>query len=181
MNTVSIYEAVMAERFQHLDEAVRAFHQLQGRHVLHGWVETEAPARGPAGLFARIMGTPVSRQSGAIRFELDAGARQELWVRHFPANTMRSHMRLHDGELHEVMGPARLRFALDELDGRLRMRIVQMRVFGVPCPRWAMPDVFAEESGTGDKLHFAVRVTFPLIGQVAGYRGHLELPKESGT
>jgi hypothetical protein len=173
MKAPSMYEALMGTSFPRLSPPVQAFHRLRGSHVLHGWVETEAPRTFLAKLMGRCLGTPLLPSTGAIRFELDAHTDHEVWVRHFPMNTMMSRMRLVYGELTESLGPTRLHFCLEEVEGRLVMRLTRLRFLGLPCPRWAMPVVIAEEDGSGDRLHFNVRASLPLVGQVAGYRGYL--------
>ncbi|WP_369124981.1 DUF4166 domain-containing protein, partial [Enterobacter asburiae] len=44
-----------------------------------------------------------------------------------------------------------------------------------PCPAWLRPAVVAEETGDGDRFHFNVRASVPLLGVVAAYRGYLDL------
>lgn len=173
MKAPSMYEALMGTSFPRLSPPVQAFHRLKGSHVLHGWVETEAPRTFFAKLMGRFLGTPLLPSSGGIRFELDAQADHEVWVRHFPRHTMMSRLRLAHGELTESIGPTRLHFFLEEVEGRLVMRLTRLRFLGLPCPRWAMPVIIAEEDGSGVQLQFNVRASLPLIGQVACYRGYL--------
>lgn len=176
MTDRALYETVMGSAFGQLAEPVQAFHRSRGRRVLHGQVRTEAPASTPARLLARCLGTPLRPASGAIRFELDAQPDYETWVRHFPTNTMRSHMTLVAGELTERLGPTRLRFGLTAREGRLVMELRGLRFLGIPCPRWALPRIVAEEEGRDGHLYFRVSAALPLVGQVAGYSGHLVVP-----
>ena len=53
------------------------------------------------------------------------------------------------------------------------MRLTRLRFLGLPCPRWAMPVIIAEEDSSGDRLQFKVMASLPLVGQVAGYSGYL--------
>jgi hypothetical protein len=62
---------------------------------------------------------------------------------------------------------------LSAAGGTLEMRLRSLHFLGIPCPRWLLPRVVAEETGAGDRLHFRVEASLPLIGIVAGYRGHL--------
>jgi len=171
----SLYEQVLGADYARLPPAVRRFHRLTGRVVLQGHVETRAPATWLAGVLARGLGTPRQAGAGALRFEVDAGPDAETWTRHFPAQTMSSRLVLVAGRLVERLGPASLTFHLSADEDGLRMRLAGLRVLGIPCPRWLMPRVVAEETGVGDDLHFDVSATLPLVGRVASYRGHLEL------
>jgi hypothetical protein len=173
-----MYETAMGPTFEALAAPVQAFHRTRGRRALHGWVRTEAPSSFAARLLARCLGTPLSPSSGAIRFELDAQPTCEVWVRHFPDKTMRSRMRLVRGELTERLGPTRLHFQLGARDGRLVMHLRGLRFLGIPCPRWALPRIVAEEEGRDGRLYFTVRAMLPLVGQVAGYSGHLVVQAE---
>lgn len=178
MTPQSMYESAMGPAFERLAEPVKAFHRTRGRRALHGWVRTEAPASLPARLLARCLGTPLSPSAGAIRFELDAAPTSEVWVRHFPDRTMQSRMRLVNGKLTERLGLSLLHFELAADEGRLVMHLRGLRFLGMPCPRWALPRIVAEEEGRDGRLYFTVRAALPLIGRVAGYSGHLVIDAE---
>lgn len=174
-----MYETLMGPAFARLSPVVQSFHRLRGVHLLHGWVRTESPATWVAHLFALCLGTPTKQSEGVIRFELDAKPGAEMWIRHFPLKTMRSRLQLAGGELTESLGPTRLYFGLAEVDGMLVMRLRALRCWGIPCPRWAMPRIVAEELGTEDgRFEFRVLASLPVIGRVVGYSGYLtvEMP-----
>jgi Domain of unknown function (DUF4166) len=129
-----MYERVMGENYALLPTAVQRFHRLAGRHVLHGWVETHAPASTLARLLAFCLGTPRSTSSGPLRFELDADSDAESWTRHFPARTITSRMRLVAGQVEEQLGASRLTFNLTAADGTLKIKLTRLRFLGAPCP-----------------------------------------------
>ena len=176
MSALSLFEAAMGARFAGLAPALQRFHRLSGRHALEGIVETDPPATMLGRALAGCLGSPRRAATGTIRFELDAAPTRETWTRHFPARTMRSRLDLVDGRIVERMGLARLTLALDEVDGRLRMRLERMSFGGIPCPAWLRPRIVAEETGEGDCLHFHIEATVILIGRVVGYRGWLRVP-----
>jgi hypothetical protein len=171
----SMYERAMGERYAELPAAVQRFHRLGGYTVLHGWVETLAPASPVARLLAMCLGSPRRASQGPIRFELQADANAESWTRHFPTQSMSSRLQLVDGHIVEHLGATRLQFALTTSEGVLRMALVGLRFLGCPCPRWLMPVVVAQERGDADQLHFEVSASLPKVGIVASYRGHLIL------
>lgn len=178
---LSMYEQAMGERYARLGSALQRFHRLAGRQVLLGQVETQAPASWPARALAFCLGSPRQALTGPIRFELDAGPRAETWTRHFPNRTMSSRLCLESGSIVERLGPVRLSFDLQEHEGRLRMHLQRLHVLGIPCPGFLMPRVVAEETGVGDRLQFNVQAALPLVGVVAGYRGHLVVPRQQHT
>ena len=57
------------------------------------------------------------------------------------------------------------------------MALRSMRFLGIPCPRWLLPRIVAREQGAGERLHFEIRASVPLFGQVTGYRGWLDVPR----
>lgn len=174
-HALSLYESVLGPRYAQLPAAVGRFHRLAGRHRLSGWVRTEAPTSAAARALAFCLGTPRGSSEGPLHFELDAGPGQESWTRHFPAGTMRSRMRLAARRIQERLGAARLTFGLSVAEGQLSMQLEGLRFLGLPCPRWLMPRIVAEESGAADRLHFRVAASLPLLGTVASYQGYLDL------
>jgi hypothetical protein len=181
MSGGSMVERAMGERYAHLQPAVQRFHRYAGRVVLQGRVRTEAPSTWPAVVMALCLGTPRRATEGALRFELEAQPDAERWTRHFPERTMTSRMRLQGGLIEEQLGAARLRFVFAAADGALHMRLVSLRFFGVPCPRWLLPRVTAQETGMDDRLYFRVSAALPWIGTVASYSGHLVLVAQKAT
>ncbi|MCY7389072.1 MAG: DUF4166 domain-containing protein [Burkholderiales bacterium] len=171
----SMYERVMGESFGRLAESVQQFHRLVGKHELTGMVQVDAPKSILAILLARLLGTPLSANEGPIKFKLDARPSEETWTRHFPSNVMTSHLQLRNGQLVEKLGAARLTFALLENNGRLNMQLRRLQFFGIPCPKWLMPIVVAEETGFDGRLYFHVRAEVIFVGVVASYQGYLSL------
>ncbi|RZJ06557.1 MAG: DUF4166 domain-containing protein [Rubrivivax sp.] len=178
MNGLSLYERVMGAKFAQLAPALQRFHRLAGSHVLEGVVETLAPQSLVARVIAFGLGSPQQASRGTIRFELQAQGDVEIWTRCFPGQTMTSRLQFVAGELVESLGVARLTFALTVSNGALRMQLTRLRFLALPCPRWLVPQVVAEECGDGEQFYFHVSASLPWAGLVAGYRGHLVLPQE---
>ena len=175
MRPPSLYETVLGARYAELAPAVQTFHCLTGAVTLHGEVETEPPATHLARVLAWCIRTPRAPTRGPIRITLNTAGTEEIWTRQFPRHTMRSTLSLHRGYLTERLGAVRLFFSLEANHAVLRMRLEGLRFLGIPCPAWLRPAVLAEESGDGDRFHFNVRASVPLLGVVAAYRGYLDL------
>ena len=174
---MSLYQQVLGTDFALLPLPLQQFHSVEGALVLDGWVEVGAPGSPAARWLAWCLGAPLDARQGPIRFELQADSAQEVWTRHFPGNVMQSRLTIAAGLVVERLGFARLWFELKGGPELLEMRLVRLRFLGVPCPRWLLPAVVAEESATPGRLHFRVQASLPLVGVVASYRGHLELPE----
>lgn len=173
---MSLFQSVMGDAFGRLALPVQRFHSLGGRVALHGRVSTDAPSSRLAHLLAVCLGAPREATQGVIRFELEAEAGRETWMRHFPRQVMRSQLRRDGAFLCESLGPVRLRFRLVERNGALLMQLAAMDILRLPCPRWLRPTVHAVETGRDGALHFDVRAAWPVLGTVSAYRGHLLLP-----
>jgi len=172
---VSMYGRVMGSAFQELHPALQAFHSYQGTHQFKGAAQTYAPEGFLARLLGRLLGTPCVAQQGPINFELQATPTCETWIRNYPQMTMSSTLRLVAGRVVEQLGAATLTFDLHADNGALEMKLVKMRFFHIPCPKWLMPRVVAREHGEGDMLHFDVRADLPFIGIVTRYTGSLSV------
>lgn len=181
MTSVSLYRAVMGDAFDRLAGPVRRFHSLAGRHELHGWVDVRAPGSWAARLLAICLGAPTRSAQGPIRFELLAQSGAETWTRFFPNRTMSSVLKKDGIRVTEKLGASRLAFELVEVAGALEMRLRTLHFWGLPCPRWLMPEITARETGEADRLHFHVQASVPVIGLVVSYRGHLVVTAQQGA
>ncbi|HZY18377.1 MAG TPA: DUF4166 domain-containing protein [Ramlibacter sp.] len=175
---MSLYQQIMGADFTRLPSPLQRFHALEGAHVLRGWVVVGAPESAVARMLARCLGAPLDAREGALQFELEAGPAEEVWIRRFPGQMMRSRLTHAGGHVVERLGFARLWFTLKGGPDMLEMKLVRLRFLGVACPRWLLPAIVAEETAMPGRLHFRVQASLPLIGTVASYRGHLDLPDE---
>lgn len=180
MNRQSIWQRALGSSFDGMPRELRYFHALQGRHVLTGAAEVTASESAPARWLARCVGTP--RRSGLrmLRFTLHAAASDETWARDFQDHRMTSRLGVQQDQIIETVGLVRLTFDLRADTSGLEMRLVALRVIGLPWPRSMCPSVMAREqagpSGDIPQLHFEIRARLPLLGEFIHYRGHLDLP-----
>ena len=73
---------------------------------------------------------------------------------------------------------ARLGFALRGSPEKLEMQLVRLHFLGVPCPRWLLPAIVAEETATTGRLHFRVQASLPLVGVVTQLLRPYRAPRE---
>lgn len=177
MNNLSLFEKVLSSDFAKLPPAVQRFHRLSGDVTLHGQAETLAPETPLAWALAVCLGAPRRASRGAIQFELSAAPTVETWTRRFPTISMTSRLALCGDHVEEKLGLARLTFRVSATEEQLSMQLEKMRFLGVPCPRWLLPRIVAEERGTDDQLHFNISAELPVAGKVASYTGHLDIPR----
>jgi hypothetical protein len=177
-STDSLYRQVLGEDFNSLGHELQIFHSMAGRFSLPGKCEV----KGPHTLLGRLMGLlfslPKATAETDFLFELDADSRQETWRRHYPSRMMVSRMRVKSGALVEHLGPVDLHFRLKVDNARLKMLLQGITVCGIPCPRFLVPSVLAEETASPGKLHFNVAAHLPLVGRLAEYRGYLQIERK---
>jgi hypothetical protein len=124
---------------------------------------------------------PKTTAETRFQFELDAGASQETWRRHFPGRLMASKMRIGAGVLVECFGPINFHFRLQPDQAQLKMLLQSVTVVGIPAPKFMMPTVHAQETGAQGKLHFSVSARLPLVGLLAEYRGYLDIERDGSV
>ena len=179
--TGAVYPQVMGDEFETLDPIVRRFHSVSGIHRYEGKVSIEGATTLPGRLVAWLGRLPPTTPPARFSFTIDATPSQEIWTRYFPSRIMRSVLTVDGNQLIEKLGMFRLRFNLVSDNGRLRMQLLRITAFGIPCPRWLFPQVLAEERGSEGHFHFDIRMHAPFAGQVVRYRGHLEMPGREGA
>jgi hypothetical protein len=173
-----LYRQVLGNDFELLAPELQHFHSMRGRVELSGRVAVKGPDSAAGRVMSALFALPEATAETPFRFELEAGAAQETWRRHFPRRVMVSKMRAGAGVLVERFGPVSFHFRLQADHGRLDMLLRSVTVFGIPAPRWLMPAVMAQETGAQGKLYFSVAARLPLVGLLAEYRGYLDVACE---
>ncbi len=175
----TLFQRLLAARFDALPPSVRALHQGHGRRRYHGKVEVD---RG-RGVLARLCawGARLPRAGrGAIQVDIDADESRERWSREFPGSVMRSRLWMRDQRLCERLGLARLAFDLgvEDLPGTgnaIVWRVASVRVLGLPLPRQWFRGVVAREYERDRRYRFDVAATLPVVGLLVHYRGWLDV------
>ncbi|MCW3837046.1 DUF4166 domain-containing protein [Sphingomonas canadensis] len=169
-----LYARILGDRFAALPPLVRAMHQVSSDHGARGEGTVRRGTSPAARMLAAMMGMP---PAGTVPLHVhftEADGR-ERWTRDFGGHRFTSELSARRGRAIERFGP--LRFAFDlpaDADG-LRMEFAGWSAFGLPLPRWAGPRITAREWQEDGRFRFEVTVRMPLIGEVVGYSGWLEV------
>ena len=178
--TPSLYRQLLGADYALLSPAQQRFHDLQGRHVLHGEADVRCGRHPLAGLVARVMGLPTRDARVPLRFELEVTDEKEVWSRHFGAQGMRSVLRGRSGRIVEQLGAMVLESTLSVDGDWLKMRVHRARLLGLlPMPLRLMPEVKADETGDAQRVRFDIRVAWSWLGLLVAYEGYLEIPEAS--
>jgi hypothetical protein len=177
-STHSVYRQVLGHDFHLLASELQRFHSMQGQVELSGRFTVKGPHSAAGRVMSAMFALPKTTAETPFKFELDAGAAQETWRRHFPGRLMVSKMRVGAGVLVERFGPINFHFRLQADQGQLNMLLQSVTVFGIRAPKFMTPTVMAQETGAQGKLHFSVSAHLPLVGLLAEYRGYLDIERE---
>lgn len=177
----SLFQQALGHHYQQLPAELQAFHAEQGVTHLEGQCTVIGAKTTLAKIVARLFSLPRASPPAPMRFELRATPTEESWLRLFPSRPMHSRLALEAGHLTERFGPVRLHFFLQADKSGLRMILKKLTIWGIPLPHFLLPTVLAEETASPGKLHFAAGASFPIVGLVAQYRGHLDVSALTST
>lgn len=168
----ALYGRVMGDVFDALPPAVRIMHSIVGDGGAEGQATVTRGGNILAKLIANIMRFPPAGDHVLhVHFTERDGA--ECWTRDFSGHRFSSHLSQAGQQLVERFGPMRFHFDLSGNENGLRMHMQRWTAFGLPMPLFLGPKSNAREWGEGDRFHFDVPISLPLIGPVIHYRGWL--------
>ncbi|MEP3196510.1 MAG: DUF4166 domain-containing protein [Lentilitoribacter sp.] len=183
---IGIYQQHLgAIKYQELPASLKHFHNVDGQPVWHGRAEIISGTSIGARIISKLVGFPPPGQDVPITVSVNRGINpdnvmHEEWTRNFAEKEFSSKLSVdHDGTFRERFGPLSFVIGLDVLDGEIEMPVKSWAIdtpFGaIPMPLRLAPisqtREFADEYG---KFNFDVKVSLPLFGLLAHYRGELQ-------
>jgi hypothetical protein len=175
-NTLPLFLHLLGADAAQLPASVRALHALALPVTLRGRA-LAAAARSPlARLCAFVAGLPRADGEVAVAVTLAPAAEGgEMWTRDFGGSRFRSRLRAVDGELHEQLGPVRIRFRLHGDRDGIAWQPLAIDFLRIPLPRMLVDGVRAREFERDGRYRFDVAATLPWIGTIVRYRGWLDV------
>lgn len=166
-------------------EFVRLPNQLADLHTVidvRRWSGRASVIRGKsflskmAGQFA---GFPAASKDIEVNVEMRRTKEGELWIRKFGKNRFRSHLRAKTRRRYTVLierfGWLKFKIGLRVIEGKLHYPVIGGCFLFVPLPSFLLPKSdtyeFVDEKG---RANFDVRISLPIAGHIASYRGWLE-------
>ncbi|WP_166943963.1 SDR family oxidoreductase [Sphingopyxis panaciterrae] len=178
-----LYRLLLDSAFDSLPRRVQDLHGSGASRRWHGAAEVRRGRGLLARAAARVFGFPkaAARVPVTVDFAPEGGG--ERWTRTFGEMSFSSLQSPGTGRnaqlLVERFGPLAFAMALVVEGGRLHLVPRRWSAFGIPMPRFLLPDGTSFESEQDGKFHFAVEISAPLIGLVVAYEGMLE-PADRG-
>jgi len=161
--------------------------QLQALHRRGGKLQgplTIRFGRGLAGILgrrlARKLGIPTDGAAHRLQVGIHHLDGHLHWDRRFDdgarfASTFHPYGQWPDGGWIEQTGAITLRLQVDVVDGGWQWRCIGARIGGWPLPLRLLPRTRAGKRIEADDYRFDVSIALPLLGEVLGYGGLLQL------
>jgi hypothetical protein len=164
-----------------LPEQVRSFHDAAAAPVWTGVADVDRGRHPLSRLVGRIVGLPAAARQIGVRVTIERERDgEERWTRTFGHESFHSTLSQgRDARIEERFGPLVVVLGLEVERGTLRYPVAGCRLLGVPLPRmlWPKSEAFETVDEAG-RFRFDVRLSLPLVGFLAHYRGWL-VPAEA--
>ena len=174
----TLYQEVLGSAFHELPEQVVAFHSATTAEVWRGKANVFRGKGLIPNLIAKIFGFPPTGDNVDVSVSLQISDQEETWTRDFGGNCFSSVQTLgkakNQGLVVEKFGPVAFAMALVVKDNQLHLVLRGWEFFGVPMPKFLMPNGVGFEQQSDDKFEFNVEITAPLIGKFVAYKGWLQ-------
>ncbi len=182
----SIYHQKLgAQKFNALPSELRDFHDTQAYPVWHGGADIETGSGILPTLISNLFGFPKAGKNVPLTVSVERGVKSdgvpfETWTRNFDGRIFSSQLSLSDdGFFREQFGPLSFVIGLDADIVNLVMPVQSWRLltpFGaIALPLWLAPKSetreYQDEEG---RFRFDVKLSLPLIGLLAHYKGWLK-------
>ena len=176
--------AVGRAQLETLVTAVQAFHRSDAPAVWAGRATIEGASGVMARIVARVIGLPgsgtdvpvtVIRERAKPLIDTPA-VPVETWTRTFDGHSFVSRIAAQaNGTTTERFGAITFKLGLQAENGRLHYPVTGWRIGAVPLPRsWAPRSDAHEWEDEQGRFNFDVRLSHPLLGLLAHYKGWLE-------
>lgn len=177
MTASGLFPRLLCGEFAQLAPAVRRVHSGQAVE-LQGRADVTRGRSLPARILCALGRLAKDQHDAPVRVEIETRGDLEIWTRHFGTSPiMQSVLRGHEGRLRERFGPLALEFRLSVQQGAVIWSPQAGSLFALPLPlRW-LTEIEARAFEEGGRYAFEVKVAFPGIGTIIGYRGLLESPR----
>ena len=170
-----------AIEFAGVPEAVRAFHRTSAPVMWTGSAQIDGGRWFLPKLLARAFGLPSTGRDVPLTVQVERGLSKdgtpvERWTRHFGGQRMTSELACRRrGILTERFGPFTFCLGLETGHAGIRMPVTGWKLGPLPLPRCLAPRSqtreFQDDAG---RFRFDVRLSVPILGLLAHYRGQLE-------
>jgi len=169
-----LFRRILGTRFDQLPVALQRVHESRTAGRFSGRCDIIRGESWAARILAYMAALPHPGDDVAIGVDIVCELGDETWTRRFGRNLMQSRLTERHGRLVERLGPVRLTFVLEIVEGTIVWTIVNAHVLGVRLPLSWFRKVTAKEAVEAGRYTFDVRAELPRVGLLIHYRGWLE-------
>lgn len=171
-----LFALALHQEFGRLPEQIRVMHSRGQCAAASGRCDVDHSANPLAFLVRAMFRLPRAGRDLPLTVRFITRGGSETWERDFGGRIMRSHLgrATIPGEITERFGPFTFTIRLRWDGTRLHYQIVKGKLLGIRLPQALLPRTIAFETVEDERFQFDVRVSLPLIGLLAHYRGWLE-------
>jgi len=173
-----LFQQVLGSAWTELPEPVRDLHAVTVDARFSGRASVKRGKTLLTRLVGWFAGFPNASIDVPVTVSISHNVDGEFWQRDFGGSTFSSEMSTSDGPLAALLcerfGPARFGMALVAERDVLHYVSRRWTFFGLPMPKWLMPNGEMYETVVNGKFVFHVEISLPLIGHVVTYDGWLK-------
>ena len=171
-----LFARILGDSFDALPQEIRAGHTVSNTKIMHGRVDVECGTNPLSQMAASIIGFAKTGNDRPITITMDVKHGQELWTRTIDGKSFQSILSKAPNpfEIFERFGPIKFKMKFRIQDDKLHYDIVSAKMFGVPFPKFLLPQSITHERAWNGKFIFGVDIRLPLLGRLIAYKGWLE-------
>ncbi|RTL69380.1 MAG: DUF4166 domain-containing protein, partial [Hyphomicrobiales bacterium] len=140
-----LYRRALGPRFDDLSPVVRDLHDLKSVAIWKGEADVERGTNILSRIAGWITSLPPAGSAVPLEVTFEPAGEAEIWTRRFGQAVFQTRQSHGTDGLCETAGPATFTFAIDIADGAMMLRLVGMRVFGIPVPAPLRPVIATRE------------------------------------
>ena len=176
----TLFPTLLGSEWNQIAPSVQRMHGAGASVLARGQADVTGENHLPARCLRRLLGLPASGLGQPVEVRIERHGSRETWTRHFGNRRMHSVLDL-DSELMQLserLGPVNLRFELRRDGTAIDWKLHGASVLGIPLPRALLGSVLARSESRDNRYAFEIDTQLPLLGQLVGYRGWLEIVDE---
>jgi Domain of unknown function (DUF4166) len=174
MATQSLYRRILGDKFDALPEVLKRFHSASGTSDARGTFRVKRGSGYLRNLVATVVGMPRAGENVPVQLEVVAQEDCEIWLRHFPGQTLKSVQWARGHLLIEGFGFGSFSSTLELRGSRVVYVFGRAWFLGVPVPRGLAPFVDGYVDAGERGWLVVVHIFVPFLGEILHYEGWVE-------
>src|SRR5690349_7129382 len=169
----TLYQRLLADRFELLPEPLRTFHASPGGARATGRLRVERGRGRCRNLLASIGKLPPAGESVDVSLAVDVNGEQERWTRSFGDFCLVTRQFERAGRLVELHPPWAMQVRVQPTEDGMRLDVERTSWRGVPLPGLLAPRVDSSVEARRDRWFIDVTIGLPLLGMICRYSGEM--------